>query len=233
MDSGEPSRVAASPDTLLALTAEIGSPVRREGLHVWVMSAVERVHLEGGQTVILKSAVRPFDHEDRILRHAAAHGVPVAPVLTSTHGDGWMAMLLEDLGAAPPRRGPLSEGAEAAVAVHACPPLDGLQTLDAAALADLPMRALAALDALQAGGRWTGADEVRSALGRLSGVAVRRARGAELPPFGMCHSEFHPTSLVGGGASSTGRARSRDRGSWISRRGKTPSNRWTRARSPT
>jgi hypothetical protein len=47
----------------------------------------------------------------------------------------------------------------------------------------------------QDSGRWSKNDELRRDLGRLEKVARRRASGAETPPFGMCHSEFHPTSV--------------------------------------
>ena len=48
---------------------------------------------------------------------------------------------------------------------------------------------------LQESGRWTGVDDIADILHALSRCASARATGAQLAPFGFCHSEFHPTSL--------------------------------------
>lgn len=193
-----PAGVAAGPATISRLAEQIGAQVTdRTPVRVWSMSGVERLHLHGGGTVILKYAVAQFGDEARILRHAAAHGVPVPRVLAATtQDDGTAAFLLEDLGAQV-REAELRDAAQAAVAIHRCPPLEGLPVLDQAALAALPGNALGTLQELQAAGRWREADDngIREALQRLGAVAEARAAGAELPPFGLCHSEFHPTSL--------------------------------------
>ena len=174
--------------------------VRREPIHVWEMSAVERLHLDDGGTVILKSAAAPFTAEARILEHAARHGVPVPEVLSAVVSDDLLTMLLEDLGEPPEQDPPVDAGAYAATLVHACPPMSELPLMDAPGLAALPSRALATLTSLQKTGRWDGAEGIAQMLERLVDVADKRAAGTDTPPFGMCHSEFHPTSLHTGPA---------------------------------
>lgn len=69
--------------------------------------------------------------------------------------------------------------------------------LDATALATLPERALGWLAQLREVGRWgtAEADYIKRDLERVAKVAERRSQGAERPPFGLAHSEFHPTSV--------------------------------------
>lgn len=133
--------------------------------------------------------------EPEVLAHVQAHGIPVPRLLASVHQGGLAAMLLEDLGQQPAKDAPKEAGARAVVSVHACPPMDEVPVLDALALAALPIRSLDSLAALQDSGRWADADDVRIGLERIADVAATRAAGADIPPFGMCHSEFHPTSI--------------------------------------
>jgi hypothetical protein len=159
------------------------------------MSGVERLFLTDAKTAILKYAVEVFAAEPRILRHAAHHGAPVPSLWADlSQDDGSTVMIMEDLGPQT-READLRDAARAAVAVHACPPFPAAPVLNTEGLADLPTRALGWLDALQESGRWSRAEKFRRDLERLEKVARRRASGAETPPFGMCHSEFHPTSI--------------------------------------
>jgi hypothetical protein len=186
---------------LNALTERLGITIqRREEIRVWSMSGVERLFLTGAGTAILKYAVEVFAAEPRFLRHAAHHGAPVPSLWAEvSQDDGSTVMIMEDLGPQIREAG-LRDAATAAVAVHECPPFPSGPVLDAEGLADLPTRALGWLDALQENGRWPGAQEFRRDLGRLEKVARRRASGTQIPPFGMCHSEFHPTSIhIGAG----------------------------------
>jgi hypothetical protein len=186
---------------LNALTDRLGITIRRrEEIRVWSMSGVERLFLADAGTAILKYAVEVFAAEPRILRHAAHHGAPVPSLWADlSQDDGSTVMIMEDLGPQI-REANLRDAATAAVAVHECPSFPSGPVLDTEGLADLPTRALRWLGALQENGRWSGAQEFRRDLGRLEKVARRRASGAEIPPFGMCHSEFHPTSIhVGAG----------------------------------
>lgn len=191
--------LSAPSGVLHALITSAGlatRPISREPLHVWDMSAVERVRLADGGSVICKTAREPFTQEAEVLRYAKVHSVPVPAVLAATRTtDGHLAMLLEDLGPAPDEDAPISVGAQAAVQVHRCPPMVGLTALDAAALAALPSRAHRWLEMLRSAGRWTNTAEIRQLLERLDAVSERRAQGVDIPPYGLCHSEFHPTSL--------------------------------------
>lgn len=101
---------------------------------------------------------------------------------------GILDMLLEDLGE-PVQDADDRDGARAAVHLHqvtAAAP--GTTRLDAVALANLPGRITNRLQHLEL------VDLIENARA-LDAVATSRAAGAELPPFGLCHSEFHPTSL--------------------------------------
>jgi Phosphotransferase enzyme family len=188
--------VAVRPATLNTLTERLGVTIgRREEIRVWSLSGVERLFLTDAGTAILKYAVEVFANEPRILRHAADHGTPVPALWADlTQDDGSTVMVMEDLGPQI-RETDLGDAARAAVAVHECPPFPSAPVLNADGLADLPRRALRWLDALQEDGRWSEAQELRRDLRRLQQVARRRASGAQIPPFGMCHSEFHPTSI--------------------------------------
>ena len=177
----------------LAGTTGIGTPAR-EPLRVWTLSGVERLHLSDTSTVIFKYAAAPFTGEDRALVSAADRRVPVPQLHASTVREGTLGMIMEDLGA-PLREATIKDGATAAVRLHAAGVVRGLDTLDERRLAALPGQALQRLTMLQESGRWTGVDDIAEMLRALSGCASARATGAQLAPFGFCHSEFHPTSL--------------------------------------
>ncbi|MEX1255090.1 MAG: phosphotransferase [Dehalococcoidia bacterium] len=168
--------------------------VRREVLWEWPLSRVERVHLDRGKSLVVKRSRRPMIDEGRILRHLGRSNIPLPKLYLSWGRDGILTMVLEDLGPAV-REATFQEAASAAVRTHAASPPPRLQVLDAGALAGLPSRTLEALDRLERAGRWQDAAGVRSTLLRLEPVAERLSEGAELPPFGLCHSEFHPLSL--------------------------------------
>lgn len=188
--------VTVRPGVLNALAHHIGAVVAtREPVRVWELSGVERLHLEGGATVILKYAARPFNAEPDVLRWVGDHGVPAPRLFASApQDDGGVAMLMEDLGA-PTQQADGFDAVNAALAIHSCPSLPGLPTLNATGLAALPGRALASLQALQDAGRWQDTDDIRVSLERIADAADARAAGADIPPFGMVHSEFHHTSL--------------------------------------
>lgn len=166
----------------------------RQPLRVWGLSGVERLHLPHGGTVIFKYAAEPFTGEDQALALAADHGVPVPELHASTVQDHTLGMIMEDLGV-PVRDATLQDGAVAAVRLHAVGVAPGLDTLDRRGLAALPDRALVRLVTLQDAARWAGVDDIADMLTAVSSAAQARTVGAELGPFGFCHSEFHPTSL--------------------------------------
>lgn len=197
----DPDKVATVLDDLLNRLRIKITDVDRERIRVWEMSGVERLHLPGGGTRVFKYAVGPFTGEPRVLRHAARHGLPVPRVhdAVTLHSPGedhadYMGLVMADLGS-PLREAVLEDAPAAAVAVHAVPPMHGRPVLRSATLAALPGRALDQLAALQAAGRWRD-DRIAERLLALIAVADDRARDAAIPPYGMCHSEFHPTSLL-------------------------------------
>ncbi|MGK5738113.1 phosphotransferase [Micromonospora sp. URMC 103] len=166
----------------------------RQVIQAWELSAVERLFLADGNSIVYKAAAAPFTGEAAVLRALGEHGAAV-PVL---HGcalrRGTLGMLMDDLGNSlrPPTT---AEAAATAAEVHAVPPMSLLPTFDQAALERLPEQALNALATLRQQARFLNAGPVEELLERLAEVARRRADGAERPPFGLCHGEFHPTSL--------------------------------------
>ncbi|MFF4349303.1 aminoglycoside phosphotransferase family protein [Streptomyces sp. NPDC001530] len=179
-------------DNLLTIAGR--STVVREEVRAWSMSGVERLTFTDGTTAIFKYAKRPFDSEDQALRLAHTLGVPVPAVQASAVVDGWLGMLLEDLGPAVREADDL-DGAAAAVVLHRTRTAAALPVLDQERLRTLPSRALEHLARLRKAERWPDADDVEDALDRIAQAAEARSAGATVAPFGWVHSEFHPTSL--------------------------------------
>jgi hypothetical protein len=185
-----------SASLLAALLTELAAEGRavRSPIRMWVLSGVERVSLPGGGHAIFKYAREPFTGEADVLDYLNALGMPVPYLVASVRRDGELGMLMEDLGDAV-RAATDVDGAAAAVVTHAAPAPGWLPVLDGAALAALPGRALESLAVLRSRDRWVDTTDLDVLLGELDAVAEERALGAEVPPFGLCHSEFHPTSL--------------------------------------
>ncbi|MFI7295409.1 phosphotransferase family protein [Streptomyces sp. NPDC050121] len=179
-------------DNLLTIAGQ--SAAEREEVRVWSMSGVERLTFTDGTTAIFKYAKKPFDSEDQALRLARTLGVPVPAVQASAVVDGWLGMLLEDLGPAAREADDL-DGAAAAVVLHGTRTAAALPVLDPERLRTLPSRALEHLGRLRKAERWQDADDVEVALDRIARAAEARSAGATVAPFGWVHSEFHPTSL--------------------------------------
>ncbi|MEW1648639.1 aminoglycoside phosphotransferase family protein [Streptomyces sp. NPDC091219] len=179
-------------DNLLTLAGR--TTAVREEVRVWSMSGVERLTFPDATTMILKYAKRPFDREDQALRLAHMLGVPVPQVHVSAVLDGWLGMLMEDLGPAVRDADDL-DGAAAAVVLHGTRTAAALPVFDQARLRTLPNRSLEHLAQLRKAERWQDADDVEDALGRVAQAAKARSAGTEVAPFGWVHSEFHPTSL--------------------------------------
>ncbi|MGW5331543.1 aminoglycoside phosphotransferase family protein [Streptomyces bauhiniae] len=176
------------------LTATGQATAVREEVRVWSMSGVERVALPDGSTAIFKYARKPFDCEDQALRLAHTFGVPVPQIHASAAMDGWLGMLMEDLGPSSRAADDL-DGVIAAVILHGTRRAPSLPVLDEEGLRTLPTRALGHLDRLRKADRWQDADDIENALDRIAQAAEARSAGATLEPFGWVHSEFHPTSL--------------------------------------
>ncbi len=139
--------------------------------------------------MVLKYAETPFDREHLSLRLAERHGIPVPHVRASRTGPGWLAMLIDDLGEHVRVAADL-DGARSAVQLHQVVGESGpwLGRVDKAGLEAMPHRIAARLGPLDLPGTVNLAQAIAAA-------AAHRAAGAELPPFGLCHSEYHPTSL--------------------------------------
>ena len=166
----------------------------REVIGDWQLSRVERVKLDKGSSVILKRARWLMADEGRILASLQNADIPVPRLHLAHLEDGVLTMLLGDLGPSE-RYAHLGEAASVAVRVHAARPPDGVPVLDEAALRGLPMRIGDGIDRLAAEGRWQRVGRMRGLLERVSALAPQLSEGAKPPPFGLWHSEFHPTSL--------------------------------------
>ncbi|MEV0428238.1 aminoglycoside phosphotransferase [Micromonospora sp. NPDC050495] len=160
----------------------------------WELSTVQRLYLSDGSSVICKLATSPFTGEAAVLRSLNEHGAAVPHLHGYTLRPQALGMLMDDLGD-PIRPPTTAEAAAAARAVHAIPPMPTLPAFGQQTLARLPEQALAALDALHRQGRFLDAGLIGELLRRLAVVAGRRADGAEREPFGLCHGEFHRSSL--------------------------------------
>ncbi|MFE1192590.1 aminoglycoside phosphotransferase family protein [Streptomyces olivaceoviridis] len=167
---------------------------KREEVRVWSMSGVERVTFPDGSTRIFKYAKRPFDSEDQALRLAHTLGIPAPKVYHSVRIEGWLGMLLEDLGT-PTREADDLDGAAAAVVLHRTRTAGALPVLHEEGLRALPSRALDHLDQLRKADRWRDTGDIEHALDQIAQAAGTRARETTVAPFGWVHSEFHPTSL--------------------------------------
>ncbi|TDC77419.1 aminoglycoside phosphotransferase family protein [Streptomyces hainanensis] len=172
---------------LLADAGLTNTPARRP-IRVWARSGVERLAFPDGASVVFKYAEAPFDREDHALKTAAAAGLPV-PAVHAAHRSGHLlGMLMEDLGE-PLREADDLDGATAAVQIHRITAAPGLPHLGEAELAALPREITRRL------ARYGASNEAQAAATDLCRAADTRTKDAELPPFGLVHSEFHPTSL--------------------------------------
>ncbi|MEW2385581.1 aminoglycoside phosphotransferase [Micromonospora sp. NPDC047707] len=177
------------------VTAARRVPTGRQVIQEWELSAVERLSLSDGSSLVCKVAVAPFTGEAIVLR-ALNERDAAAPVL---HGYAMrpeaLGMLMDDLGD-PIRAATSAEAVAAARWVHAVDGITGLPTFDHAGLARLPGQSLDALAGLRGQERFPDTShQIEEVLERLAAVAQRRADGAERSPFGLCHGEFHRSSL--------------------------------------
>lgn len=184
-----------SAELLSKLLPEIdATTAAREEVRVWSMSGVERLTLSDATTLIFKYAKRPFEREDEALRLAFTLGIPVPRVHASIVLQGWLGMLMEDLGE-PVREADDLDGVAAAVSLHGTPPARSLAVLNQERLCTLPTRSLEHLGLLRRAGRWQDAGDVEDAFDKIARAAAVRSAGATLAPFGWVHSEFHHTSV--------------------------------------
>ena len=176
------------------LTRARRAPTGRQVIRAWELSAVERLFFADGDSLVCKLAVAPFTEEAIVLRslNDREAAVPLLHGYAKRHQA--LGMLMDDLGD-PSRPATAADAAVAACWVHAVPGIVGLPAFGEAGLAGLPGQALDALAVLRRQERFSDLGGIEELLLRLAAVARRRADGAERPPFGLCHGEFHPTSL--------------------------------------
>lgn len=162
----------------------------REPVRVWARSGVERLRMAGGGSVVFKYAEEPFDHEHQALTLAAGNRLPVPELIAAHTVPGLLGMLMEDLGQ-PVREADQDDAARAAVALHRVRVTAAawLPRLGETVLADLPGRITARAVRLSL------PSDIVDVCMAIAPRVQQLAQGAELPPFGFCHSEFHPTSL--------------------------------------
>jgi hypothetical protein len=143
----------------------------------------------GGMTAIYKEAWAPLDREHIALRYAASAGIPVPRVLSTIQHDGQLGIIMTDLGESD-RNATDDDAATIAAALHRVPGSAELPVIDNSQLASMPQRIADRARALQL------PSEVAGLADRLSVAASRLAAPAAVPPVGLCHSEFHPTSVI-------------------------------------
>ena len=153
-------------------------------------SGVWRLRQPGGGTAIYKEAWKPLDREHGALVYARSMGLPVPQVLAAVQRDDRAGIIMTDLGQ-PDREATGQDAATIAAALHRIPAAGALP-------GDWSRRALAAMPARIAA-RARKHDlpaAVPELAARLDAIAGRIATAAAIPPVGLCHSEFHPTSVI-------------------------------------
>ncbi len=176
------------------LTATGRTTAAREEVRVSSMSGVERVTFPYGSTAIFKYAKKPFDSEDQALRLAHTLGVPVPQVHASAVREGWLGMLMEDLGPSVREADDL-DGVAAAVVLHGTRTAPPLPVLGQERLRTLPAHALEHLERLGKADRWQDADAVEDALDRIAQAAEVRSAGATLAPAGEAAERITDNTL--------------------------------------
>lgn len=165
-----------------------------EVLSDWQLSRVVRVTFKNSSTLILKRSRRPLIHEANILRHVHRCGIPVPRMLAHRNDSDIATLVLEDLGVTKRDAGE-NEAADFAVLTHSCEPLHGLRVVDERAFRDWPARIAKGIRSLSHSGVWRRVDNMLQCLETLRQPLRILCRGANLAPYGLCHGEFHPSSL--------------------------------------
>ena len=184
----------AAATLLPALLGQAGLPPDPECelvRQVAPFSGVWRIRLErGGATVIYKESWAPLDREAAALRYAESCGIPVPHVIAShqDEAEGVAGILMTDLGQ-PARPAVDVDGARLAVKVHQATGA-GLPVIGARELASMPGRI-----AERASRHRLPVATIETAA--VIGLKARRlAAPAMVQPIGLCHSEWHPESIL-------------------------------------
>jgi hypothetical protein len=157
--------------------------------HVLAFSGVWRLQKPGGGTAIYKEAWKPLDREHGALAYARSMGLPVPQVLAAVQRDDRAGIIMTDLGQ-PDREATDDDAATIAAALHRIPAASVLPVTGPEELAAMPARiaARALKHGLPAA--------IPELAARLDAAAPALAAAAAVPPVGLCHSEFHPTSVI-------------------------------------
>lgn len=163
-------------------------------LHEWPLSVVQRIRLAGGDSFVLKTARGPMQSEGRNLLAAAASGLPVPHMLhyELERLSGIMTLCMEDLGESV-RNPTTSDAVASAARVHETGLMPNGPWVDTDWL-------VAELEAARSvattiGQSYQEFEPVAAAVATEARAAVG-IRGLESAPFGVVHSEFHPSSMI-------------------------------------
>jgi hypothetical protein len=175
--------------------AEPGSQVvAREVLRSTGFSHVERITLDGGSSYIAKRGTLIATDEARTIYALRGSPIPMAEMYVADTDGEFLTMVMEDLG--PAKRVPtLEEAGEMAVLMTRTEPPDHLPTEGREFLEQLPQKIKAGIERLVSQGTWTNPDRIRRPVADIAKAAPGLSSSAEMPPFGLCHSSYHPTSL--------------------------------------
>jgi len=189
--------VTLSDSEMLALVREVrtGSMVvGREVLQGTRLSRVERVTLEDGATYIAKRGTHLLIDEADTLRALRGSPIPMADMYVADVEGENLTMLMEDLG--PVKIQPtIEDAAEMAARMTQTTPPDHLPTDGREYLERLPQQIKAGIEQLVSLGTWKNPDRIRRPVDDIVMAASDLGSGTEIHPFGLCHREYHPTSL--------------------------------------
>ena len=106
----------------------------------------------------------------------------------------FLTMLMEDLGPAK-RESTIEEAGEMAVFMTKTTPPEHLPTEGREFLEHLPQKIMTGIERLVSQGTWTNPDRIFRPVADIAKAAAVLSESAAMRPFGLCHREFHPTSL--------------------------------------
>ena len=180
--------------TLVSQVKPGSQVIGREVLQSTGFSRVERVTLDGGASYIAKRGMYLATDEARTIRALHGSPIPIAEMYVADTEGEFLTMLMEDLGPAS-RQPSIAEAGEMAVLMTRTEPPDHLPTEGRESLQRLPQSIMAGIERLVSEGTWTNPDRVMRPVKDIAKAAPGLSSSAEMRPFGLCHREYHPTSL--------------------------------------
>jgi hypothetical protein len=189
--------VTLSDGEMLALVRQVRADsevVDREVLQSTRLSRVERVIIDDGTTYIAKRGTHLLVDEVDTIRSLHGSPIPIAELYVADIKGESLTMLMEDLG--PVKIQPtIEDAAEMAVRMTQTTPPDHLPTEGRESLERQPQNIKSGIEQLVSLGTWENPDRIRRPLDDIVKAASDLSSGTELRPFGLCHREYHPTSL--------------------------------------